>query len=111
MELVIRPAEREDLKEIWHLLHANTIAWTDERIRAELARLWVMFEDTKMLGVLAGTFETGKEKLDWVAIHPLYPEKRLREAMIKGVCSLLRLPEGTKKRLLSKCQLILGFGL
>ncbi len=107
MELVIRPARMNDLKEIWNLLHANQISWTDARIIAELPKLRVMQRDSKILGVLNGYFEAKVLKIEWVAIHPLYPEKQLREAMIEGFCAIFGLDRGEKKKVLSNYELAL----
>lgn len=108
MELVIRPARMDDINEIWNLLHANSLAWTDTRIVAELSWLWVMLQDSKMLGVLCGNFETAVKKVHWVAIHPIYAEKQLREAMINGICGILRISESAENGMLIKSKFILN---
>lgn len=108
MELVIRTARMDDINEIWNLLHANSLAWTDTRIVAELSWFWVMLQDSKMLGVLCGNFEIAVKKVHWVATHPLYSEKQLRGTMISGVCATLRLDEGIKERVLNNRDLALG---
>lgn len=108
MELVIRPARMNDVKEIWDLLHANVVTWDDVRIIEELPKLRVMLRDSKMLGVLNGNFEAGAIKIEWVAIHSLYPEKQLREAMIKGMCAIFGLDRGEEGRGLSNYELAPG---
>lgn len=110
MELVIRPARMEDVKEIWDLAHANSIVWTDSRIKAELSYIWVMLRDSKMLGVLNGIIAAGQMKLKWVAIHPIYPEKQFRETLINGVCSVLGLDRGEAGIALAKSELVLELG-
>jgi N-acetylglutamate synthase-like GNAT family acetyltransferase len=110
MELVIRPAKMNDVKEIWDLLHSNSIAWTDTKIIAELSGLWVMLNDVKILGVLYGEFGRGTKKVNWVAIHPIYTEKQLREAMINAVCGVLKLNGEAKELMLGKYRLISELG-
>ncbi len=108
MELVIRPAKTDDVKEIWDLLHSNSFSWTDTKIMAELSGLWVMLNDAKMLGVLYGDFGSGTKKVDWVAIHPIYAEKQLREAMINAVCGVLKFNGEAEELMLGKYELISG---
>ncbi len=110
MELVIRPARIGDVKGIWDLLHANTLAWPEERFTVELPKIWVMLQDSKMRGVLKGNFEVGELKVEWVAIHPLYPEQQLREAIIKGICAILGLDRSEAGKALIKYELALELG-
>lgn len=110
MELVIRPARMDEVEEIWDLLHANMIAWTDERIGATLSKLWVMVLNSKILGVLKGNFEAGEIFIERVVIHPLYPEKQFQEAMIKGFYTIVGLDRGQARGVLSDYELAPGLG-
>jgi len=74
----------------------------------ELPKLRVMVRDSKMLGVINGNFGAGAIKIEWIAIHPLYPEEQLREAMIKGVYAIYGLDRGKEERALSNCEVAPG---
>jgi hypothetical protein len=84
--ITIRPAETEDIKDIWDLLHASSKTWSPEHITSQLDKLTVLVKENKILGVLYGIISPGKNtEIIWVAIHPMYPEKKLREVMIQGI--------------------------
>ncbi len=78
-----------DLQSIWYLLHANSQMMREEGILAVLDRLYILHYRQRILGVLCGTYEQRKVIIHWVAIHPLYPEKSLREAMIREFTAVI----------------------
>jgi hypothetical protein len=67
LTVIIRQARLEDNENIWDLFHANCRTWTTQQIGP------------------------GAKVIDWVEIHPFYPEKTLKEVMIQGLL-------GTQKR-------------
>lgn len=84
--VIIRSAQKEDIEMIWDLFHANCRNWTGQQIEYNLPQLFVLLKSDKLLGVLHGEFKPGTRTIFWVEIHPLYPEKILREVMIQGLC-------------------------
>jgi hypothetical protein len=87
--LAVRPARLDDNKEIWDILHSDSRAWSMERIAANLSRLWVLTRNGRIIGVLCESPLTGSSVPDWVAIHPFYPEKSLRELMTRAIGAIL----------------------
>lgn len=103
--ITIRSAEKKDIEGIWHLLHANSIGWGQEKIEENIGRLLVMEEGEgegerkgeRLLAILYGEFNPYKKEVFWVAVHPLYPEEPLKQMLIG---SLQRNPGRTQKKLL-----------
>lgn len=94
-----------DLRSIWYLLHANSRMLSEERLLADLDRLYILHYRQRILGVLCGTYEQRKVIIHWVAVHPLYPEKSLREAMIREFTAVICREPGipsAKSRFLEK---------
>lgn len=77
-----------DIEAIWSLLHAAQIPWNNEQITGQLSHLYVLIHKKKMLGVLWGS-NHGSRQPEWIAIHPLYPEKPFRDVMREGWRCLL----------------------
>lgn len=78
-----RKANRSDLQKIWYLLHADSKMLKEKQILAQIDNIFILCFQKKILGVLCGTYGTGKVNINWVVIHPLYPKKVLSEAMIQ----------------------------
>lgn len=78
--LTFRPAEAGDLNTIWSLLHADSKAWGEERINANLNRMYLLFRSGKLIGVLLAD---DAKYVDWLAVHPLYPENELSDLLLK----------------------------
>ncbi len=99
--ITIRSAGAKDIEGIWHLLHANCMGWSQEKIKENIGRLLVMEEGEdereRLLGVLYGELNPYKKEVFWVAVHPLYPEEPLKQMLVG---SLQRNPERTQKKLL-----------
>lgn len=95
--ITIRPAEVKDIQEIWDLLHADSKGWCEAEIRGNIHQLIVLTRQDKLLGVLFGKLIPGKEEVFWIAIHPMYPEKQLKEAMIESLkgtrCQILKVKQ------------------
>lgn len=88
-----------DIQSIWHLLHANSKIMSEEQISALLDELYILRFRQRILGVLCGNYYERQVVIHWVIIHPLYPEKDLKEAMIKAFSAVYcREPENPSKR-------------
>ncbi len=83
--VIIRSARSEDCEMIWDILHANCRNWSLRQITDNLSGIFVLVKDLKILGVLAGSSDKSGLIIDWVEIHPLYPEKILRDIMIQSL--------------------------
>lgn len=83
--LIIRPAREDDVDQIWSLLHANCRAWPAQQIMQHLDGFVVLAKNRKILGVLYGSLNPENMRIDWVEVHPYYPEKPLRELIIRGL--------------------------
>lgn len=87
-------ANLPDLREIWYILHADSRMLKEEQLLEKINDLYVLRYQKRILGVLCGTYSAGKVDISWVVIHPLYPEKTLRQAMIREFSGVLcREPE------------------
>jgi hypothetical protein len=78
-----RKADETDLTSIWYLLHANSRIIKDDQLREQINQIYVLEYQKRILGVLCGTYSGGQVDIRWIAIHPLYPEHSLQEAMIQ----------------------------
>jgi hypothetical protein len=87
--ITFRRANESDLREIWYLLHAESRMLPEEQILKILNDLYVLSYQTRILGVLYGTYVGSKVNIKWVVIHPLYPEIPLRDAMIQEFSGVL----------------------
>lgn len=96
--IIIRQAQPEDNKEIWDILHANCRTWTLQQIQDNNDGMFVLTKGYKILGVLFGSFDMGKKTINWVEVHPLYPEKVLMDVIIKGLLGTLQ-PDVEERRL------------
>jgi hypothetical protein len=81
--IVIRRAQAEDSKEIWHILHANCRTWRTEQIFDHIDEMFVLIKGRKLLGVLLKRADSTKD-FEWVEIHPRYPEI-LKDLMMQGL--------------------------
>jgi len=90
--LIFRPAIDKEINKIWDLLHAESIPWNESKINKHLPQLYVLLENEKILGILFGS-HSDKQIIRWVAIHPFYPEKSLKDLMIEGFYSLTMINE------------------
>jgi hypothetical protein len=88
-EIKIRPALPADAVEIWRLLHTDHHIWGLEKVRQEIGGMYVLSHREKLLGVLRGSFGDRRGALEWVSIHPMYPENTLRTAMVSALCGVL----------------------
>lgn len=94
-----RKADEKDLNPIWDLFHANCITLQDEEILRRIHEMYVLEYQKRILGVLCGTYLEGRVNIVWIAIHPLYPENALREAMIQQFAGIFcRMPGDGLKR-------------
>jgi hypothetical protein len=82
--VIIRPAEKLDLKSIWHLLHANCKVWSDEMICNELPELFVLTYRERIISVFHGTIKSDRIEEFWIITHPFY-EKYLIKLAIKNI--------------------------
>lgn len=88
-----------DIQPIWYLLHANSKMMSEEQISGFLDELYILRFRQRILGVLCGNYYKRQVVIHWVIIHPLYPEKTLKEAMIKAFSAVYcREPENPSKR-------------
>ncbi|NPV90770.1 MAG: hypothetical protein HPY50_08360 [Firmicutes bacterium] len=88
-QIRIRPAQPSDAVEIWRLLHNDQRPWNLERVRREIDEMYVLTHRERLLGVLHGSFAGRRGDLDWVSVHPMYPEDSLRAAMVGGLYGVL----------------------
>jgi hypothetical protein len=94
-----RKAGEVDFNSIWDLLLANSIVFKDEEILQLIDRIYVLEYQKRILGVLCGTYSRGQVNILWIAIHPLYPEYSLQEAMIQQFTAIFcRIPGDRVKR-------------
>jgi N-acetylglutamate synthase-like GNAT family acetyltransferase len=94
-----RKANEMDCNAIWDLLHANGIAVQDEEILQYTNQIYVLEYQKRILGVLCGTYSGGQVNILWIAVHPLYPEHSLQEAMIQQFAGIFcRRPGDGMKR-------------
>lgn len=83
--VIIRQAQFKDENKIWNILHANSRTWTLEQIHQKIDGLFVLIIGHTMLGVLGGDFKQETGIVDWIEIHPFYPEKILKDLLLKGL--------------------------
>jgi N-acetylglutamate synthase-like GNAT family acetyltransferase len=95
--ITIRSAGAKNIEGIWHLLHANSMGWSREKIKENIDRLLVMEEGERLLAILYGELNSYHKEVFWVAVHPLHPEEPLKQMLIG---SLQRNPGRTQKKLL-----------
>ncbi len=86
--IIFRQAVENDSEEIWYLLHADSKMISAPKILELIEQLYVLEYQKRILGVLCGTYFKYQVNIPWVAIHPLYPEDSLREAMIQQFSSI-----------------------
>ena len=79
--VIIRPAEKSDLKTIWHLLHADCKLWSDEMICDKLPELFVLSYQERIIGVFHGIISPGGIKEFWITTHPFYQSNSIKLAM------------------------------
>lgn len=87
--IILRPAEASDAEGIWEVVHAEGIAWSIEEILKDIARLFVLTYQKRILAVLCGIFTPGRESVSWVKVHPMYPESSIQLAMIQTLWGVL----------------------
>jgi N-acetylglutamate synthase-like GNAT family acetyltransferase len=88
-----RKASEVDLDSIWDLLHANGIGLKNEEILQLIDRIYILEYQKRIMGVLCGNYSEGRVNILWTAIHPIYPEHSLREAMIQQFTAIIcRIP-------------------
>lgn len=85
-EVVIRQANETDAEGIWDLLLADSKMVDIEKIRMNIRSFFVIIYQGKIISVMKGIFTPGVERVQMVAVHPMYPEKTVALAMI---CALL----------------------
>jgi N-acetylglutamate synthase-like GNAT family acetyltransferase len=88
-EIVIRKAVDSDIEEIWELLRAEREMWSTDRILAGIDGLFVVINKQRIVCVINGIFSAGKCKIDWVAVHPMFPKSSVTLAAICGLCGIL----------------------
>jgi hypothetical protein len=81
-EITIRKADFNDTEEIWELLRVEKEMWSTEKILMNIENLFVIIYKNSIISVLHGTTVPGREKIDWVAVHPGYPENSVSYSMI-----------------------------
>ncbi len=98
--ITIRSAGAKDIEGIWHLLHANSMGWSREKVKENIDHLLVMEEGEgkgeRLLAILYRELNSYQTEDFWVAVHPLYPEEPLKQMMIG---SLQRNPGRNQKKL------------
>ena len=99
--ITIRSAEEKDIEGIWHLLHANSMGWSREKVKENIDHLLVIEEGEgkgeRLLAILYRELNSYQKEDFWVAVHPLYPEEPLKQMLVG---SLQRNPGRTQKKLL-----------
>lgn len=81
-EITIRKANFTDIEAIWELLRVEKEMWSAEKILMNIENLFVIIYKNSIACVLHGTLAPGREKIDWVAVHPMYPENSVSYSMI-----------------------------
>lgn len=83
--IVFRAVDAGDITHVRRLLHADSRCWDENIIAANLGKLYLLScqskQRDKVLGVLCGSCASGEPVIDWIAVHPIYPEKMIREIM------------------------------
>lgn len=83
--IIIRRAELGDSDDIFSLVAADGHHMSMGYIIGIIDSLYVLIYRKRILGVLCGTPNAGKGKLNWAAVHPMYPESSLVTAMINSI--------------------------
>ena len=83
-EITIRQAVCADAEEIWELLRIEKELWSIEKILVNIENFFVIIKKKSIISILHGTFNPGMEKINWVVVHPMYPEKAVCLSMIFG---------------------------
>lgn len=82
--VTIRPAQKEDAHDIWHLLHNDCHnASMDDLIRNP-EHFFVLLHGTKLLSVYHCSLH-GREQHRSAIVHPLYPQKVLAKIITSVV--------------------------
>ena len=88
-EITIRKADFADMEEMWELLRTEKDMWSTEKIHMNIENLFVIIYKNSIVCVLYGTLVPGREKIDWIAVHPMYPEKSVGYSMIYAFWGIL----------------------
>jgi hypothetical protein len=87
--IIIRPAEMRDIQGIWHLLHTDHQAWSNEKICNELPALFVLTYQERIISVFHGVLESGNVEEFWIVTHPFYLKSSVEVAMKNMMISIL----------------------
>lgn len=86
--IVIRRAELSDVDAIWELARAEGCRLSEAYIVTNIDSFYVLLYRKRILGVLCGKPNPGREKAFWVVVHPMFPHSSVGAALtncIQGV--------------------------
>jgi hypothetical protein len=84
----IRNAKINDIEIIGDLLHAEGLSWNDKKIQENLMNLFVMTLSGNIISVMHAFIIFDKFSCEWIAVHPMYPEKPVKAAIYSAVSSI-----------------------
>lgn len=91
MDIAIRTAQPEDTDEIYDILLASEGYFMNmEQIKKKLSDLIVLIHQKRLIAILSYHVCTNHAEIQWVAIHPGYPESSISLALrylISGISS------------------------
>jgi hypothetical protein len=87
--VIIRPAQKSDIDFIWHLLHSDCKAWSEEMMSKELPDLFVLTYQERIISVFHGVITPGRIEEFWITTHPFYMNNSIRLAMENLMLSVL----------------------
>jgi hypothetical protein len=103
----MRQAVPGDISRIWSLLHAESKNWSEVKISKSLDELFLLTVGEKIIGVL---FKPEKAmRSEWVVIHPMYPEEKLRGIMIQMLDFTPEETTGKRVKKLSRLETRMGY--
>lgn len=86
--ILFRRAEIEEVETIWDILHSQSVSWDDAMIVKNLPRLFLLLIGQKIIGILHCS-DLNSMCIEWIAVHPRYPEKMFRELMLDQLHSFV----------------------
>jgi hypothetical protein len=87
--VIIRSAEKSDIDSIWHLLHSDCKAWSEEMISKGLPDLFVLTYQDRIISVFHGAITSDGIEEFWITTHPFYMNNSIRLAMENLMSSVL----------------------
>lgn len=84
---ICRPVQ-SDIEQISGILHAEGHFLSDKMIESKINNLFVLVYAEKIIAVMDATVDLKKVKQDWVAVHPMFPEKFTAAAVYNAISAI-----------------------